>query len=281
MSIKEFYAEKAGKKAGLGKVDTKWNAPEGFFDKSAEKIASGLKKASKDLKQAMSRLSFYINRGGKNINAADKKRLEAAKDKLRGLYKAESAQQRGSVVKEAATELPAVGSVYTTPKGKKIEVTKHEQDDKTSLSYVIFKNDAGELRKAKSDDFIAYSKKWQLTKPGNKPAPAAKESVVKEADEAKFKSILNKAKNTIKEVFDTVDDAGQWFYDEVGQALHTQIAKEAGVKLDDQIGDNEDDTVDNFLFEKSVYNMIDFNCIIDAKAYDKVVAAVKKKFGKK
>ena len=201
MSIKEFYAEKAGKKAGLGKVDTKWNAPEGFFDKSAEKIASGLKKASKDLKQAMSRLSFYINRGGKNINAADKKRLEAAKDKLRGLYKAESAQQRGSVVKEAATELPAVGSVYTTPKGKKIEVTKHEQDDKTSLSYVIFKNDAGELRKAKSDDFIAYSKKWQLTKPGNKPAPAAKESVVKEAIGTEA---INELAESIKSEFEEV-----------------------------------------------------------------------------
>lgn len=69
-----------------GKVKTKWEPPEGFFTKSAEKIASGLKAAHKDLKSAMSSLNFYINRGGKNLSAEDKKRLEAAKDKLRSLY---------------------------------------------------------------------------------------------------------------------------------------------------------------------------------------------------
>jgi len=67
-------------------VDTKWSPKEGFFKQSAEKIASGLKKASKDLKQAMSRLNFYINRSGKNLSKEDKKRLETAKDKLSSLY---------------------------------------------------------------------------------------------------------------------------------------------------------------------------------------------------
>ena len=63
-------------------VDTKWSPPEGFFKQSADKIASGLMKASKDKGQASSRLNFYINRAGDNLSAEDKKRLDAAKDKL-------------------------------------------------------------------------------------------------------------------------------------------------------------------------------------------------------
>ncbi len=35
---------------------------------------------------AMSMLTFYINRGGKGLDAAQKKRLEAAKDELRELF---------------------------------------------------------------------------------------------------------------------------------------------------------------------------------------------------
>jgi len=69
-----------------GDVKTKWKPKEGFFNESADKIASGLKRASKDLKQAMSRLNFFINRAGDKLAAADKKRLESAKDKLRKLY---------------------------------------------------------------------------------------------------------------------------------------------------------------------------------------------------
>ena len=69
-----------------GDVHEKWHPPEGFFKQSAEKIAHGLKSKSDSLKQAMSRLNFYINRAGKNLSAEDKKRLENAKDKLHRLY---------------------------------------------------------------------------------------------------------------------------------------------------------------------------------------------------
>jgi len=71
----------------VAKIETKWHPPEGFFEQSAQKIAEGLKRASKDLKQAMSRLNFYINRAGENLSAEDKNRLELAKEKLRNLYK--------------------------------------------------------------------------------------------------------------------------------------------------------------------------------------------------
>lgn len=53
-------------------VKTTWEPPEGFFTQSAPKIAAGLKSASKDLQQAMSRLNFYINRAGHNLNYLDK-----------------------------------------------------------------------------------------------------------------------------------------------------------------------------------------------------------------
>ena len=71
-------------------VKTKWSPPEGLFTKSAEDIAKTLKGASKDLQQAMARLMFYINRGGKNIDAKRRKVLDDAKKVLDKLYKKES-----------------------------------------------------------------------------------------------------------------------------------------------------------------------------------------------
>jgi hypothetical protein len=68
--------------AAARKPVAKWTPPEGFFDGSAASIVAGLMKASNDQKQAMARLNFYINRAGKNLNPADKARLESAKTKL-------------------------------------------------------------------------------------------------------------------------------------------------------------------------------------------------------
>lgn len=67
-------------------VDTHSNLPEGTFQGSASDIAKTLKSKSKDLKQAMSRLNFYINRGGDNLSSSEKSKLESAKEKLRKLY---------------------------------------------------------------------------------------------------------------------------------------------------------------------------------------------------
>ncbi|QRE00325.1 hypothetical protein [Burkholderia phage BCSR5] len=68
------------------KVKTKWEPPEGLFTESAEKIAQGLKRGHTDLQGAMGSLNYYINRAGKNLSDADKKRLEAVKPKLQKLY---------------------------------------------------------------------------------------------------------------------------------------------------------------------------------------------------
>ena len=69
-----------------GKVKTKWHPPEGFFKQSAGDIASGLKKASKDLSQAVSRLNFYKNRAGKNLPVKERANLDSALKKLQGMH---------------------------------------------------------------------------------------------------------------------------------------------------------------------------------------------------
>lgn len=68
---------------------------EGVFTKgSAKAIARSLKRSaersrrrkSSPYRSAMSMLTFFINRGGKGLSKARKRKLEAAKDELRALY---------------------------------------------------------------------------------------------------------------------------------------------------------------------------------------------------
>jgi hypothetical protein len=66
----------------------------GVFRKSPHAIALSLKRSadrsrrrkSTPFRSAMSMLTFYENRGGKNIPASAKKKLERAKVELRALY---------------------------------------------------------------------------------------------------------------------------------------------------------------------------------------------------
>lgn len=82
MLFEEYLTEKKW----VGKVETKFHTKPGIFTQSSEEIAKYLKKNSKDLKQAMSRLVFYINRSGKHMKDDDRSRLEVAKEELRKLY---------------------------------------------------------------------------------------------------------------------------------------------------------------------------------------------------
>ena len=67
----------------------------GVFKKSPHAIAVSLKRSaersrrrkSTPFRSAMSMLTFYENRGGKNLSAGTKKKLERAKDELRALYR--------------------------------------------------------------------------------------------------------------------------------------------------------------------------------------------------
>jgi hypothetical protein len=60
-------------------VETHWNAPEGTFTGEPAEVAARLKKASKTYAQAMERLSFYLNRAGKNVDGARGRALKAAR----------------------------------------------------------------------------------------------------------------------------------------------------------------------------------------------------------
>lgn len=71
-----------------------------FKNNDPKKIASSLKRSatrshrrkSSPFRSAMSMLSFYINRGGKNLSASKKKILEKAKTELRKLFNKEKAR---------------------------------------------------------------------------------------------------------------------------------------------------------------------------------------------
>jgi len=64
-------------------VKTTWTPPPGLFTEPATKIATVIADASKDLDQAMSRITFYINRAGKLLKPKDKQNLEAVKSLLK------------------------------------------------------------------------------------------------------------------------------------------------------------------------------------------------------
>ena len=65
-----------------------------FKSHSPSKIAQSLKRSaersdrlkSSPFRSAISMLTFYLNRGGKNLSAARKRKLEAAKGKLREAF---------------------------------------------------------------------------------------------------------------------------------------------------------------------------------------------------
>ena len=96
----------AGRKTGTRKSTRKWSGrvtatsdamtlDEGVFKKADPKaIARSVKRSaershrrkSAPFRSAMSMLTFYINRGGKNLSARRKSILMKAKDELRALY---------------------------------------------------------------------------------------------------------------------------------------------------------------------------------------------------
>ena len=93
-TTKKTYSTKSGKRSTTPpsrrwsakvKTDSTKPAP-GLFKKSAKEIAEGLAKKSVSPKgpgQAMQMLSFYENRGGKNLSTERKHTLENAKEILR------------------------------------------------------------------------------------------------------------------------------------------------------------------------------------------------------
>jgi len=114
-AAKKTYPTKSGKKSTTppskrwsAKVKTDSTKPgPGLFKKSAKAIAAGLTKKSVSPKgpgQAMQMLSFYENRGGKNLPPERKKALDNAKDILRekeGKKPAKKSATKKSIKKSA------------------------------------------------------------------------------------------------------------------------------------------------------------------------------------
>jgi hypothetical protein len=72
--------------------------PDGFFNQPASLIATGLKKSSSSLKQAMSKLNDYIVSMGSSMSVDDQARLELAKRKLKTAYEANESYEEGTVI---------------------------------------------------------------------------------------------------------------------------------------------------------------------------------------
>jgi hypothetical protein len=102
---KKTARKRAGARASGRKTTRRWSKTvtessdamtldKGVFKKSPHAIALSLKRSaersrrrkSTPFRSAMSMLTFYINRGGKNLSAAEKRKLNQAKDELRALY---------------------------------------------------------------------------------------------------------------------------------------------------------------------------------------------------
>ena len=83
LATTQELARKSTKKDGTwsGEVTEKekFHTPPGLFKKSGKTIAEYLLKTADSPKQAMLRLTFYINRAGDNLSTEDHKRLEDAK----------------------------------------------------------------------------------------------------------------------------------------------------------------------------------------------------------
>jgi hypothetical protein len=100
----------AAKKKAVKKKTRKWSAKvtessdamtlqKSVFKKSPHAIALSLKRSaekshrrkSAPFRSAMSMLTFYINRAGKNLTSAQRKKLDVTKDELRKVFHREAA----------------------------------------------------------------------------------------------------------------------------------------------------------------------------------------------
>src|SRR2546423_13080249 len=91
-------ATRRRKKTWVRRVQETSNAmdlPRGVFKRSPRAIATGLKrsversrrtKGRTKFQSAMSMLNLYVNRAGRSVGAADRRRLDAAKVELRKIF---------------------------------------------------------------------------------------------------------------------------------------------------------------------------------------------------
>ena len=90
--------------------------PRGIFTRSPGAIARGLKRSAErsartrgrtKFQSAMSMLNLYVNRAGRSLRAADRRRLEAAKRELRKVFgRSPTTRARRLAALESRAQLP-------------------------------------------------------------------------------------------------------------------------------------------------------------------------------
>jgi hypothetical protein len=78
-------ARKPASQKWIASAPLHYHTPAGLFLERPQRIAAVLLAEAPNYKTAMLRLTFYINRAGRNLSASDRKRLAEAKRWLRAL----------------------------------------------------------------------------------------------------------------------------------------------------------------------------------------------------
>lgn len=94
-------------------VKTKWHPEAGTFKKPYKQLARIVADASKSLKQAENRLTYYQNRAGSNLSSADKKNIEKAKVEVRRIFHAEAPKK--AAAKKAAPKTSRIVPSASSP----------------------------------------------------------------------------------------------------------------------------------------------------------------------
>lgn len=95
--------------------------PEGTFtDKSPGNIANKLKQHSEDHGEASSKLNMYVNRQGRNLQGADKVKMDQTKEALDQAYGMENKPTKPADTTKTTSS--SEGLIYVPPEG-------HNEDD--------------------------------------------------------------------------------------------------------------------------------------------------------
>ena len=136
MATRKAAAKKRAAKKPTTPPSRRWSAKvktdstkpgPGLFKKSAKSIAEGLSKKSVSPEgpgQAMRMLSFYENRGGKNLSPGRKQALERAKELLRAKEGKPPAKKAASKKKSASKKATAKKSTTKKATAKKSTARK-------------------------------------------------------------------------------------------------------------------------------------------------------------
>jgi len=210
----------------LSKVKAKWHPPAGFFLQGADDLVKGLLAAPGGRKKAISRLTFYINRAGTELNDKEIAKLNKAKAKL-------------AAVNESFERLQACAGVV-------VERAKHNEDPDMDMDPPA-DDVADDVDAAAADDVPADDAKVDDKDDKKKDK---KDDEDEDADHHKLftkiaKNVAGKTEDEIIELLKSVYDAG--VQDTLDAADDKDGKKKKKDKKDDDAADDKsaDDAADD------------------------------------